>query len=830
MARSIQSLALVACLSFTGSAQVAGPSPGEHPRPTFLENRGQWPSQVRFRRFAGGSTAWLVDDGWWLVLRGESDSPGALGDAGRPAVALRMQFEGAHSVAPQGFEKAPGQYNFLLGADSEAWVRGARSSARVVWSGLYDGLDLVARGGPEGLAGGLFEYDLELAPGADLEGVKIKLEGHTGLHLDATGNLVVETAVGPLVQAPPVAWQWRGDERLPLACHFTLLGDDHFGFAAPERDPELRAVVDPALLFSTYLSGQLGQEVTAVSAGPGGTVYVAGWTLSDDFPSTPGSFQEFSAGNEDGFVTRLSADGTQFVWSTFLGGSDIDVLNGMVVDAVGAATLCGQTRSSDFPTLAGSYDPTPNGFTDGWVARLAPTGDALEWSTYIGGGLNDFCSALDIDGAGNVTVVGRTNGSGFPAIGGFDTTFNGGVFAGDAFVARFSGDGTALVWSTYLGGPQDDAATTVVVESTGEVCVSGTTSGSFPITPSAFDKTYSGAVDTFVTRIAAAGNGIVYSTYFGNVLDTTVKSMVVDGSGEVVLLGRTEDPQFPLTAGAFRTTFAGPAEGFYTRLDDKGSALLESTFIGGEQDDEVIAAARDATGRVWLAGNTTSADLPTTPGSYAPDYHANLSLLTTDAFLLRFDAALGAVDYGTYFGTNAEDTLAGFDLDASGALVFAGSTNSFQFPTSPGAVQETFNPAATGEGFAVRLTTLLHPFTYGNQGTPGGARIFWSGFPALGESFSIQIDNATPGKKAILFHGFAPTSKPFFGLTLLVQPPLFRHRPVLTSSFLGYKSVPVKLDPAWVGQSVYYQWWYRDPFNPKKKTGLSDALQVFVHP
>ena len=830
MVTSIPSLVFAALLTPTQTAAPESQAIEQAlARPVFLENLGQWDERARFRRFAAGVTGWLVDDGWCLVLRGEgAPSVSSQDGHGAPAVALHMQFEGAQDVRPVGQTQAPGKYNWFRGPDPEQWVLGARASECVVWPELYSGITVVARA-PRKAGAGVFEYDLELAPGANLGEVRIGLEGHTGLRVDDAGNLVVETAVGELVQPPPVAWQWAGDVRAPLECRFRVIDAQRFGFEAPERDPGLAAVVDPALLFSTYLSGQASQTVEDIEAGPGDSVYVAGWTLSDDFPVSSGSFQEFQAGLEDGFVTRLAGDGKQLVWSSYLGGSDTEVLTGLAVDALGNATVCGQTRSTDYPTQPGSYDTTANGFLDGFVARIAPSGDTLLWSTYLGGGLNDFASDVDLDASGAATVVGGTNGSGFPAFGGFDSSFNGGVFGGDAFVARIANSGSSLVFSSFLGGSKDDNASTVSVESTGEISIAGLTTGSFPVSTFAYDKSYSGPVDTFVARVSSNGKSLVYATYFGNVFETTVSAIALDGSGEAVLLGRTEDPGFPKTPGAFRTAFDGEAEGFYTRLATNGGSLVASTYIGGNGDDEVIGLEVDGTGRLLLAGNTTSDDLPTTPGSYAPVFHDNLGGVFADAFLLRFDSSLSAVDYGTYFGTSSTDTISGFALDASGAALFGGSTNSFQFPTTPDALQETFNLTATSEGFASRLNFLLHPITYGSQPIPGAASISWDGFPSVSDDFSIAVQNATSKKQAILFHGFAPQASPFYGRTIFVQPPLFRHRPVLPDVF-GYKSIQVDISPSWVGQTVYFQWWYRDPNNPNKKTGMSDALSVLAHP
>ncbi len=806
--------ALVLTLALAGGTGI-GSSPAP---PGFLPNGGQWPDPVRFRSLGGGATSWFVDDGWWLSLRGP-----------KARVALRMSFEGAAPHAPLGEGARPGRTSFFLGDDPERWAPNLVASARLRWRSPWDGIDLVARAPRAGA--GLFEYDLELGPHAALADVVLRCAGQRALSVAADGSLVIETAAGELLQSPPDAWQLRDGRPEALRCRFRLLGHDRFGFELSGRDPRLSAVIDPALLFSTYLSGQAEQTVEELERGPGDTVLVAGTTISDDFPTTPGAFEEFFLGEEDLFISRLAADGTQLVWSTYLGGFDPDLLRGMDVDAAGQVTVCGDTSSTDFPTTPGALDETHNGFVDGFAARLGADGDVLLWSTYLGGTKNDRCGALALDPSGAATIVGTTNGGGFPTVpGSYDTSFGGGVFGGDAFCLRLDPSGSQLLFSTYLGGNKDEGASAVAVEASGEVTLAGTSTGNFPVSAGAFETTFQPPIDAWVARLDAAGASLVWSTWLGGADDEQVARIALDGSGAAVLCGWTEAADFPTTPGALDTTFEGDSEGFLLRLNASGTALEWGTFIGGSEDDQVTGLLLEPGGALLISGNTTSADYTVTPGAYDMQFNKDLVELSYDAFLTRLSAGAAAVEYSTFFGTTDEDLVFDVDLDSSGAAIFGGSTGSMNFPTTPGAIQPSFNFTAIREGFVARLAFLLHPIAYG-QPKPGGnaANIGWSGFPSLADDdFKIRIDGAVPGQRTILFHGFAPQSSPFWGGTIHVQPPLRRHRPVFPGS-MGFKATKIKVDPAWVGQTLYFQWWFKDPSN-SFKVGLSDALEVLFHP
>jgi hypothetical protein len=290
--------------------------------------------------------------------------------------------------------------------------------------------------------------------------------------------------------------------------------------------------------------------------------------------------------------------------------------NDIAVDALGNAYVCGLVDSSDFPTTPGAFDTTSNSTQDGFVAKLNPTGSALVYSTFLGGIGSNWPLALAIDSSGNAYVAGLTTSAAFPVTpGAFDTTTRGGFE--DGFVTKLNPSGSALVYSTFLGGAVDDQVNSIAVDSSGSVYVAGSTeSFDFPTTPCAFDQTR-GFQDAFVTKLNPAGTALEYSTYLGgNTHIEAALGIAVDASGNAIVVGRTLSGDFPTTPDAFDPTFNGSGDVFITRLSASGRFTTYSTFLGGSSEDHVFDIALDGLGGAYMAGGTASPNFPTTPGAF----------------------------------------------------------------------------------------------------------------------------------------------------------------------------------------------------------------------
>jgi hypothetical protein len=392
---------------------------------------------------------------------------------------------------------------------------------------------------------------------------------------------------------------------------------------------------EPSLAWSTFLGGNSYEVAHALALDSLANPVLAGWTLSSDFPTTPGAYDRTFNGNHDVFVAALSASGSALLWSTFLGGSSYEDAHTLALDSLGNPVLAGRTLSSDFPTTPGAYDRTYNGNHDVFVAILSASGSALLWSTFLGGSEGDSVCGLVLDSSGNPVVAGYTLSSDFPKTpGAYDQTYNG---AEDVFVSRLSASGDALLWSTFLGGSGSDVGSDLALDSLENPVVMGyTLSSDFPKTPGAYDQTYNGSHDVFVSRLSASGSALLWSTFLGGGGSDVGSALALDSSGSPVVMGYTLSSDFPKTPGAYDQTYNGAEDVFVSRLSASGDALLWSTFLGGGGSDVGSALALDPSGNAVVTGYTLSSDFPKTPGAYDQTYNGG-----HDVFVTKFAIGTG---------------------------------------------------------------------------------------------------------------------------------------------------------------------------------------------
>ncbi|MEQ1646294.1 MAG: SBBP repeat-containing protein, partial [Pyrinomonadaceae bacterium] len=362
---------------------------------------------------------------------------------------------------------------------------------------------------------------------------------------------------------------------------------------------------------------------------------------------------------------------------------------GIAVDASGNAYVTGETNSPAFPTTAGAFDTTHNGGPDAFAAKLNSTGSALLYSTFIGGTSNEFGYAIAVDPAGNAFVAGSTESAGFPTTAGaFDTTHNGGA---DAFVTKLNAAGASPMYSTFIGGSAFDDCFAMAVDPSGNAVMTGETdSTTYPTTTGAFDTTYNGVVDAFVTKLNAAGSSLVYSTFLGGSVDDGGYGIATDATGDAYVTGYTSggSTAFPTTAGAFDTIHNGSVDAFATKVNAAGSSLVYSTFIGGSLGDNGRAIAVDTSGNVFLTGETNSPTFPTTVGAIDTTHNGD-----TDAFVAKLNAAGSSLVDSTFLGGSTVDVGLGLAVDSAGNAFVTGVSESAGFPTTTGAFDTTQNGA-----------------------------------------------------------------------------------------------------------------------------------------
>jgi hypothetical protein len=373
---------------------------------------------------------------------------------------------------------------------------------------------------------------------------------------------------------------------------------------------------------------------------------VTGATQSTDFPTTAGAFQATIGGSGNAFVTKLDPAGSALVYSTYLGGSgDINTGSGIAVDADGNAYLTGWTNSTNFPTTKQAFQPVFSGGYDVFVTKLDPAGSALVYSTYVGGTRFDEAHGIAVDAGGNAYVTGFTDSTDLPTTPGvLQPTLSGS--SEDAFVTKLDPTGSALIYSTYLGGAFIDSGSGIAVDANGNAYVAGwTNSHNFPTTPGAFQPIkLSVGADAFVTKLNPAGTGLVYSTYLGGDRNDTGEGIAVDADGNAYVTGTSDSTNFPTTFGAVQPTFRGGfGDAFVTKLDPGGSAVVYSTYLGGSGREEGSGIALDVHRNAYVTGATRSADFPTTPGAVQPVYGGLASPRAPDGSFFIPDAFVAKI-------------------------------------------------------------------------------------------------------------------------------------------------------------------------------------------
>jgi hypothetical protein len=470
-----------------------------------------------------------------------------------------------------------------------------------------------------------------------------------------------------------------------------------YGFAlGSSYDPRHPLVIDPGIEYSTFLGGSGSDRADGVAVDAAGSAYVTG-RANSGFPTTAGAFDTSSNGGGDAYVTKLNAAGSALEYSTYIGGATAgDSGLAIAIDGTGRAYITGSTGSTDFPTTAGAYDTTYNaasGAANAFVTKLSPDGSSLDYSTYLGGfntsGFFDVGWGIGVDSTGAVYVAGDADSTNFPTTpGAFDTTQNGSV---DAFVTKLNPAGSALVYSTFIGGTSFDSSTALAVDGSGNAYIAGYgTSTDYPTTAGAFDTSYNQGWDVFVTKLNSSGTALSYSTYLGGATYDEARGITVDGADSAYVTGHTFSSAYPTTAGAFDTSYdnsVGGSDAFVTKLDASGGSLSYSTFLGGSGDDLGEGITVDGSGRAYVTGYTEATNFPTANATDAT-YNGG----TSDAFVTKLRPAGGSLDFSTYLGGSSPDQGYGIAAHgATGTVYVAGQTNSSGFPTTAGAVDTTYN-------------------------------------------------------------------------------------------------------------------------------------------
>jgi uncharacterized repeat protein (TIGR01451 family) len=694
---------------------------------SFEVNRGQADAAVKFMARGGNAALLLTADGALLTLakpcaarRKPTSRPSAARAQKMQVAAVQMKMLGSNSGAQvEGLEPLQGSTNYLMGKDPQNWHTGVPLYGKVRYRDLYPGVNLIYYGNRRQL-----EYDFEIAPGGDPNLIKIAFAGAQKILLDEEGNLRLRTRAGDIQMRKPAVYQEREGIRQAVACRYVLKGRNRVGFAVDDYDARATLVIDPIFSYSTFLGGSSDDRARAIALDASGNAYIAGTTSSFNFPVTLDAYSTTYNNSLDLFVTKLNAAGSGLIYSTYIGGNGFDSPNGIAIDASGNAYVTGYTNSSNYPTTPGAYQTVlASSFDeDAFVTKLNPAGDGLVYSTYLGGNSDEQSNGIAIGVDGSAYVAGTTESANFPTTAGaYKTTIN--SYAYDAFVTRLNPAGSALIYSTFLGGTNDDQAYGIQVDTAGNAFVTGqTVSANFPTTAGAYQTAYGdppqfASGDAFVTKLNDTGTGLVYSTYLGGSSQDTGSAIALAASGEAYITGSTTSSNFPTTPGVVRVINGGAA-----KSTNSGTIWLAKN--AGLTNSTVLSLAIDpVTPTTLLAGTSGGGAFRSTDGGAIWSV-VNSGLTDLTIKTLAIDATapstiyLGTQTRGVFRSTNGGSTWRAINTGQNGmnvsslkidptnhAKIYAGTDQGVYQSTNGGANWVASNNGLT-QGLSINVLAI----------------------------------------------------------------------------------------------------------------------------
>ena len=688
-----------------------------HSAASFVANLGQEDPTVQFISRGNGYAFFLTANGASLDLASPANSTSdGVGNA-----EIGLAWLGSNPLSTSvGLERNSSSYNYLIGDDPSRWRTDVAAYARVRYHNLYSGIDLEYHGD----ASKSLEYDFLVSAGADPGQIHLAISGTQSISIDTAGNLVLHTVAGDLIEKAPTIYQESGGVRVAVAGGYEIRPDGTVGFLVGHYDANLPLVIDPVLVYSSYLGGSRSDAGNAIAVDAEGNSYVTGYAYSPDFPTLGGLMdgpgrtgQAGRSGGKVAYVTKLDPLG-RVVYSTYIGGSGSlgpfgniqgEEGLGIAVDAAGEAYVVGSTASSDFPTV-NALQPVQGAGDSGFLLKLSATGSDLVFSTYLTGSP----VGIALDSAGEIVIAGT--GEITPTAGALSSTRSGSYVlklnqAADQilFATPLPGTELTLAFDTYAATGEVKA---VAVDAAGNIVVAGLTQQRHGPVRNAEQPTYGGgSSDAFVAKLNSSGTKLLGWTYLGGAGTDVANGLAVDGNGNILVVGTTLSGDFATTAGAFQRGFGGTGltsdqadgshpggDAFVVKLGGDLASLRYSTYIGGAGPDRGSGIAVDAAGNAYVTGQAGSSDFPTVnplqpgfggdPFDGSPDYNpAGLGEGRGDAFALELDATGASLGYSTFLGGSNTDGGKAIAVTPGGAAVVTGYTGSSNFPTTSGVAQ-----------------------------------------------------------------------------------------------------------------------------------------------
>jgi hypothetical protein len=752
------SIAIFALPWPTGKAEPARPlfksgaTPLLRSQAFFERNDGQVDKRVLYRSHGLGYTVFLTRDAATLV----APALAPVGHRSRRTsdTVVRLSMIGADpNTEVMGTEELPGKFNYLVGDSSKKWHTNVPLYQGVRFKHLYPGVDLTYYE-----KYGQLESDFIVAPGSDPGQISLRVTAPSVTQLSSSGDLHLTMSYGSFELRKPKAFQSIDGRQREVAIAYRLR-NDRLSFQMGEYDPSRELIIDPVVVYATFLGGSEGNpeigmdqsypnngaSVRAFAVDAAGNVYVSGDSNDTDFPVTQGALNEAPQNQEEGtFISKIDPTGTKLIYSSILSSFRV---TGIAFDSSGNVYATGYGGPS-FTTTPGAFQSAPPNGIGPIVFKLDPTGSALVYATFVAGsGQGDTANSIAIDGAGNAYVAGYTNSNDFPLKNPLQSTLKGGW---DGFISKLNPTGTALVYSTYLGGSGDDTFSSIAVDTSGNAYVTGSTSSpDFP-TVAAFQSSYTatqGTADAVVAKLNAAGSALLYSTYLGSGGDVAT-AIVTDAAGDAFVTGTAWYP-FPVQQALQPTCSNSPnGDGFVTKFSPTGALDFSTCLEGGSEGAEPFSIVLDSSGNIYVAGVTSSTDFPLVnaiqsngPGLFLTEINSSDSSLIFSSYVAPFPTS--------WFNT----TYVGVGVDVTGNIYVAGTAGQ-GFPEV-----NALQPAFGGSGQLPPGSQQLVPLAaFVMKISPGNAPALGVATEQLGFLDQLWGSTSSPESITLTDLGSAPLS------------------------------------------------------------------------
>ena len=690
-------LIILSCMLFASTA-FAAPSLdrtyGNIPL-AFTVNEGQAPASIRFTARGSGCGMVFSPSGTTFLLSRETAGSVARRAAKKSVVfendptkdqpeyesfALNLSFIGANENPEiQGEDRLSWNNNYFIGNDPSQWRTDVPNYKKIRFKEVYTGIDLVYYGNQKRV-----KYDFVVKPGEDTNKILLKYDfGEAGgtLSVNDKGELVVKTPVGELIEEKPYCYEKINGKEVEVAIAYEVVEGGTYRFRVGEYDKGKELVIDPEVVYSTYLGGAGEDSVGGMAVDSQGCVYLTG-ECAPHFPVTPAAYDTTY---HKVFVCKINPTGTALEYSTYLGGSGNDVDHpSIAIDNFGNAYVAGRNSTSDFPTTPNAFDTEPYSGKC-FITKFNPKGNGLIYSTMLGGksGGTDN-EAIAVNSAGEVFITGESAASDFPTTLGAYEQFQSNYFK--VFVSKINSDGSKLVYSTTL--KEAIYSFDIAIDKEGNAYITGQTpNNTFPVTPNAYSKPFGGRYDVFMTKFNPDGSALVYSTIIGGGETDTSTGIALDSKGAAYICGYTESSNYPTTAGSFQQNYTPEDEnGFVTKLSPDGGSLAYSTYISGKSDTgskniEINDIVVDSYNTAYIIGYSNMPNYPVTS-----DALIKIKKGSWDSIFSVINSDGKSLVYSSYWGgSSGEDGLA-VCIGNSGDVYLSGVTGSFDFPTTPEAI------------------------------------------------------------------------------------------------------------------------------------------------